>query len=432
MENEGTSRRDLVLLADKQGNTSFVFVCREGRYVPPRRDRAYGPLMVIGGTGLYETPANESAIEHAASHTKFLSKIMTRKCLMAGLDLTGMKATIPKESAWEKSQTLRTATGFLFSPEGPFKDAITGTDVGITPEFIADMSLGSKIGGGLLQIAGTIEALDTPGSCRYSLDQTYQALKKSETYGDKIPDLLESTVLTEGFGRIGRTAARLWLKKGAKVIVTDPLLTDEDWLLPQSLKDDKEKLKALKEKCHRKFNELKIKYNNNIKYVSTEDLYKEKGQIFCPCSDNEGSLTAERLKKLAANDVKLILSGANGPFDKKNVWRLARLAHNLGIIFPPEILANCGSVSAASAETLFYQLQQEDPDMTAEKFLVEKEIPFIAKNARKKVNTLIAYIKLAEKLGSDLDLYTAGEVSFRLNPAFNIDFHLDENKVLVD
>lgn len=364
--------------------------------------------MVIGGTGLYETPGDESAIKYADDHTKFLSKVMTRKCLMAGLDLTGMKATIPKESDWEKSQTLRISTGFLFSPEGPFKDAITGTDAGITPEFIADMSAGSKIGGGLLQIAGTIEALDTPGSCRHSLWQTYLALKASEKYDSRIPKLEESTVLNEGFGRIGQAATRLWLDKGATVIVTDPLLTDENELLPQSLRNNPEQLKAIKEKCRSKFDGLKRDYGERIKYVQTEDLYKQKGQIFCPCSDNEGSLTEKRLKKLVDNGVTLILSGANSPFDKKNVWQLARLAHDLGIIFPPEILANCGSVSAASAETLFQALKQKDPIMTAERYLIEKEIPFIAKNARKKIKALI---EITEKC--DADLYTAGEILFR-------------------
>lgn len=218
LEDKGSTRRDIVLMADKDGNSSIVVVCRDNRY-PRDRSEAYGNLAVIGGCGIYDTPRDKSPIEFALDHTKLLSVVMARKTWMAGLELGGMKATIPGESDWEKSTVLQKATGFLFSKEGVFTDAITGSDVRQTPGdkgTIANMFRGSQIGGSE-QIAGMIKELDTPGSCRFSLDQTYQALQ--ELYGnEKIPDLNGSTVLIEGFGRIGRPAARLILDRGQQLL----------------------------------------------------------------------------------------------------------------------------------------------------------------------------------------------------------------------
>lgn len=401
---EGTSRRDLVLMEDKTGNFSMIVVCRD-LYPPEERNPAYGRLSVIGGTGVYDTPKGRNPIEFALEHSKLLSVIMRRKTWMAGLELGGMKATIPGESDWESSRALRLATGFLFSPAGPFKDAITGTDVRQTPDTIADVAEGSAIGGGR-QIAGMIEELDTPGSCRYSMEETYDALR--EKLGRQfIPDLERATVVIQGFGRVGRPAARLMLERGAKVIISDPLLTGEDHKLPESLQNSPG-LSEYKEFMKNKLKELIDVYGRqNIQLVKAENIFDQKGQVFCPCSSEEGSLTPDALMKMAKNGVKVILSAANNPFGKEHVWQRAEFAAGLGIIVPPEILANCGSVTAASMEPLFRATQKADPTLTAEQFLKKIAIPHIKRNSREK---LVLLIETAERYR--VDLYRAGEIAF--------------------
>lgn len=398
---QGSTRRDVVLMQDTEGNSSMVVICRDRRF-PKKRNRAYGDLAVIGGCGIYDTPKDKNPLKSALAHTKLLSIVMARKCFMAGLELGGMKATIPGESDWEKSEYLQKATGFLFSQRGVFKDAITGTDVRQTPETIANMAKGSEIGGNH-QIAGMIPELDTPASCRFSLEQTYEALQ--ELYGlDKIPDLKGATVLIEGFGRIGRTAVRLMLEKGTKVVVSDPLLTNEDELLPNL--PDREKTKRF---LRGKLKGLEEQFGKErVRIARIKDLYQQKGEVFIPCSSNEGSLTEEIIEKLASNGIKVILSGANNPFGQEHVWERANSVAGLNIIMPPETLTNCGSVTAASMEPLLRAALKEDPTMNAERFANEVVSPHIAGNTREKLGLLVKVAK-----NNNTDLYTAGEIVFR-------------------
>jgi len=409
---EGTSRRDLVLMEDIAGKMAVVVVCRDMN-PPQNRDPAYGELAVIGGLGIYDTPEGESPLAYALAHTKLLSVIMRRKTWMAGLDLGGMKGTIPGEFDWEQSIYLQQAAGFSFSPHGTFTDAITGTDVRQTPDTIAAMAHGSTIGGDH-QIAGMIEALDTPGSCRFSFDGTYQALRK--IYGRKIPALEGATVLIEGFGRIGRAAARLMLDRGATIILADPLLTGEDELLP-SLPDPE----GTKQFVSNKLQELTSRYGpDRIQVVKTTEFATQPGQVFCPCAGAEGLLTEEKLRQLAGSGVKVILSGANNPFGTEKIWERAHLASRLGIVIPPEILANCGSVTAAAMEPILRTKMAENPTMTAEKFVAAYVVPHIAQNTQEKLDLLLV---VAHQ--ENVDLYTAGEIAFRR--AFNLPYEIADN-----
>lgn len=418
LEDKGSTRRDVVLMKDSEGNSSMVVVCRDTRF-PQTRNSAYKDIAVIGGCGIYNTPPSRNPLEFALEHTKFLSVVMARKCWMAGLELGGMKATIPGESDWEKSATLQKATGFLFSKEGVFQDAITGTDARQTPDTIANMAIGSKIGGDQ-QIAGMIEELDTPASCRHSLDQTYQALQ--EQFGTEIiPKLSKSTVLIEGFGRIGRTAVRLMLEKGARVIIADPLLTDEDELV-RGLPD----LKKTKDFVFSKLKQLQDEYGEDrVLAIPTYNLISQKGKVFCPCSTAEASLTKEKLEKLAANGVKVILSGANNLFGQ-DAWKQAKRAAELDIIMPPEILANCGSVTAAAMEPLLRAAMKDDPTLIPQRFVKEVVVPHIAQNIRKRLAQLL---KISQGLDFP-DIYTAGEIAFR--QALQIPYTFDKNHILQD
>lgn len=408
---EGSSRRDVV----KEGNTSIVVVCRE-EDLERRRNPLYGSLAVIGGTGIYDTPSGETPIVFALRHTDLLSAIMSRKCLMAGLELGGMKATIPGESDWEKSRWLRVATGFLFSPQGPFFDAITGTDARQTPETIADMALGSEIGGGY-QIAGLIPELDTPSCCRFSLAATYKELRKQ--FGEEgVPELRGARVLIEGFGRIGYTAARLMLDKGAVITISDPLLTGENNLLPPSIGNSPD-LERRREVLKRKLANLQQEYGKErVMVVPTTELDCHQGQVFCPCSTAEGSVTKARIERLADNGVRVILSGANNPFGEEEAWERASLAASLGILVPPEILANCGSVTAAAMEPLLRPRLWTGPateifptkilsynKSQAERFLQEVVIPHITSNTAEKLRALR---QIMVKEG--IDLYNAAVI----------------------
>lgn len=177
---------------------------------------------------------------------------------------------------------------------------------------------------------------------------------------------------------------------------------------------------------HKKLSELAQIYGTaKVKVAITGDLDKHEAQVFCPCSSNEGSLTEERIQRLADNGIKVILSGANAPFGQEHVWQRAKLTADLGITTPPESSANGGSVTAASMEPIFRALASANPDMTAEMFVDTFLIPHIQSNTRERLSQLK---QIAET--ENVDLYTAGEIAFR--QAFKLPWSLDEKGILTD
>ncbi|OGG00184.1 hypothetical protein A2Y99_03580 [Candidatus Gottesmanbacteria bacterium RBG_13_37_7] len=448
LEKEGSSRRDVVLMEDINGKKSMLTVCRD---LDTTQEGNFDKF--IGGLGVYPTKEGRVPIEYALEHTKLLSVIMRRKCEMAGIQWGGAKGTVLGESDWLKSEILQVVTGFLFSQKGIFTDTITGSDVGQTPDTIANMAIGSHIGGDH-QIAGMIEALDTPASCRVSLDETEKFLRKmyenEETYAilrrrygdEKIPDLSESTVLVEGFGRIGRTAVRLWLDKGAKkVIISDPFLTEENDKLPK-LKTPEHFRERDKTRVFmmNKYLDLEEKYGDRVSLVPTDDLVKQKAGIFCPCSSKEGMLDIAKIDQLDRAGVRVIIAGGNNIFGQDSVWEMARYAAGKHIVVIPEILSNCGSVTAASMEPELRELMYNDDILneltarlhpvvsqvqrekiweliygrqqeTAAQFVQDRLIPHIRENTEAKIKLLIEKMIEFKKYG--VDLYTAGEIAFR-------------------
>jgi glutamate dehydrogenase/leucine dehydrogenase len=402
----------MVFMEDIDGERALMIVAQDTR-IPENRHPFYGDLAIIGGTGIYETPKGRSPAEYALSHAHALGLAMRNKTAMAGLrktfGLSGMKATIAtfpgqKKSDWEKSVALQEATGWLYGPL-VFKQAMTGTDARQTPKTIAAMARGSALANPddiSVQICGTRRNFDTPGACEHSLEATIDALNR---HYPNMPKIKGSVISIQGYGRIGQAAVELALRREANRI----LISDIRLLVPNNGMDQKQD-RELWEKIYR----LQEEYPpGKITIVDADAIYTQKADIFMPCASTEGLLTEVTLDQLHQAGVKAIIAGANKILDPENIWELAKRAHDMGIIMPPEILTNCGSVTMAGMEALYAHLRTNAPeyqeipdDSEAERIFVAKQvIPFIRKNAEKMIETL-RNISTEDKT----DLYTAGIV----------------------
>jgi glutamate dehydrogenase/leucine dehydrogenase len=148
------------------------------------------------------------------------------------------------------------------------------------------------------------------------------------TYGNR--DLSGKTIAIQGLGHVGFPLAEYLLDDGAGLIVTDI---------------DKGKVEALQQR-----------YGSNlVRYVSPEEIYTVKADIFSPCAMG-GIITEDRIHRFR---YKIILGSANNQLkatSKEAEIGLAEKVAEAGILFVVDWAHNNGGVIAAS---VLWQLQEE-------------------------------------------------------------------------
>ena len=145
-------------------------------------------------------------------------------------------------------------------------------------------------------------------------------------------DLAKASVVIQGSGNVGGTAAQLLDEIGVKVIgisdIDTALVNEKGLDVPAVLKhqDKKRTLKGFK----------------GAEVVSNEDLLRTPCDILLPCA-TENQITSKNAGKLRT---KVIIEGANGP----TTANADRILDDAGIFVIPDILANAGGVAVSYFE----------------------------------------------------------------------------------
>jgi len=145
-------------------------------------------------------------------------------------------------------------------------------------------------------------------------------------------DLAKASVVIQGSGNVGGTAAQLLHDIGVKVIgisdIDTALINEKGLDIPAVLKhqDKKRTLKGFK----------------GAEVVSNEDLLRTPCDILLPCA-TENQITSKNAGKLRT---KCIIEGANGP----TTANADRILDDAGIFVIPDILANAGGVAVSYFE----------------------------------------------------------------------------------
>ena len=265
---------------------------------------ALGPAL--GGTRFYPYASTDEALQDVLN----LSRGMSYKAALAGLDLGGGKAVIIGDPHTLKSEALLRAYGrFVQSLRGRY---LTACDVGT---YSADMDV---IASECTYVTGrTMEHGGAGDSSVLTAYGVFQGMRAAATVAWGTDSLAGRTVGIAGVGKVGRHLARHLVEDGATVIVTDvyaPALEQVVGELPQ------------------------------VQLVADVDaLVASPLDVYAPCALG-GALTDEVVETLSA---KIVCGAANNQLAHPGVEK--QLADR-GILYAPDYCVNAGGLIQVADE----------------------------------------------------------------------------------
>jgi leucine dehydrogenase len=188
---------DIVFVQDKATGLKAIIAVH---------DTTLGPAL--GGCRVwpYENPAD------ALTDALRLSRGMTYKNSLAGLDLGGGKAVIIADPRKDKSEALMEAFGrHVERLSGTY---ITAEDVGVSPD---DMEAVARQ---TAHVRGT-KATGLGDPSPYTALGVFEGIKASAKFVYGSSDLSGKTVSVQGLGHVGHDVARQLYEAGARLIVSD-------------------------------------------------------------------------------------------------------------------------------------------------------------------------------------------------------------------
>lgn len=276
---------------------------------------ASGPA--IGGTRM--------APDVSLAECVALARAMTLKNAAAGLPHGGAKSVIFADPAMPPQQKETIIRAFARAIRD-LKDYIPGPDMGtdeiamawIRDEIMRVVGLPREVGG---------IPLDEIGSTGFGLSVAAQI---AEQFSDV--RLKGARLTVQGFGAVGRHAARFLAEKGAILVAAGDsrgAVTDRNGL-------DIDSLCALKAQ-HKSVADLQ-----GAQRIDSEDLVGVDCDIWIPAARPD-VIHADNVSRLKA---KLVLQGANIPVTAE----AEKVMHERGILAVPDFIANAGGVIAAAVE----------------------------------------------------------------------------------
>jgi glutamate dehydrogenase/leucine dehydrogenase len=276
---------------------------------------AAGPS--IGGVRMAPDVTREECVR--------LARAMTLKNAMAGLAHGGGKSVIvadPKMAAEDKARLVRS---FAFAIRH-IEDYIPGPDMGTNEIAMAQVKDLTGRAVGLPREVGGIP-LDEIGATGYGL---CVALQAAEPFADF--ELQGARVVVEGFGSVGKHAARFLAEKGARLVgVSD---SKGAGIAPEGF--DLEQLVAHKESGH------SVAEFSDGEAIDAEALIDVECEIWIPAArpDVIHQGNAARLK------ARVVAQGANIPATPE----AERMLAERNVLVLPDFVANSGGVICAAVE----------------------------------------------------------------------------------
>ena len=264
-------------------------------------DTTLGPAC--GGCRIWPHPTEEAALEDVLR----LSRAMTYKSALAGLDLGGGKALIIADPRVDKTEALFRSFGRSIDTLGG--KFIVAEDVGATPEDMVHVAKETDHVVGLpIEHGGSGETSIMTGL------GVYLGMKAcaQEKWGNDF--LNGKTIAIQGYGHVAENLAPYLIAEGANLVVTD--------IFPDAL----QRAEAL-----------------GARTVAPDDIYDVDCDIFSPNALG-GVINPHTIPRLRC---PIIAGGANNqlssPEDAKTLARR-------GILYAPDYVINAGGIINASCE----------------------------------------------------------------------------------
>lgn len=270
-----------------------------------------GPAL--GGTRMWTYKSEWDALNDVLR----LSRGMTYKSAITGLNLGGGKAVIIGDAKTQKNDDLMRKFGeFVDSLGGKY---ITAEDVGMETR---DMDIIREV---TPHVTGISEAKGGSGNpSPVTAYGVYMGMKAASKYKFGTENLEGKKVLVQGIGHVGETLVKHITDEGAQVIIND-----------------------INEK---RLEELSKKYNANV--VLGNDIYGLDVDIYAPCALG-ATVNDETIHQLRA---KVIAGAANNQLADE--VKHGRLLKEKGIAYAPDFLINAGGIINVYAELEGYNKEE--------------------------------------------------------------------------
>jgi leucine dehydrogenase len=270
-----------------------------------------GPAL--GGTRMWQYRNEWEALNDVLR----LSRGMTYKSAITGLNLGGGKAVIIGDAKTQKTPELMKRFGeFVHSLSGKY---ITAEDVGMET---ADMDLVRDVTPYVTGISESRGGAGNPSPITaYGVFMGMKAAAKYKFGSDVLED---RKVIVQGIGHVGESLVEHLTNEGAKVIIADI--------------------------NEARLNEVSQKYSATI--YRGNDIYSEDVDIYAPCALG-ATINDETIYKLKA---QVIAGAANNQLAQED--KHGPILQERGIVYAPDFLINAGGIINVYAELEGYDKKE--------------------------------------------------------------------------
>jgi leucine dehydrogenase len=257
-----------------------------------------GPAL--GGTRMWAYASEAEALTDVLR----LSRGMTYKAAISGLNLGGGKAVIIGDARTLKSEALMRRFGaFVDSLGGKY---ITAEDVGMTTKDMEYINMETD------HVVGIPETLGGGGDpSPVTAYGVYMGMKASAKMAYGSEDLGGKYVLVQGAGNVGGYLVNHLVEEGAKVMIADIFQDRIDRVISQ---------------------------NPSVEVVDPNNIFSLKMDIYAPCALG-ATLNDDSISKLSC---QIIAGAANNQLAQEEVH--GKMLLDRGIVYAPDFLINAGGL----------------------------------------------------------------------------------------
>ena len=310
-------------------------------------DTTLGPAL--GGTRMWNYSSEEEALQDVLR----LSRGMTFKASISGLNLGGGKAVIIGDASKDKTEALMKKFGeYVDSLGGKY---ITAEDVGMNTKDMEYIREKTK------HVTGIPESMGGSGDpSPVTAYGVYMGMKASAKFKWGSDSLEGKTILVQGVGHVGKNLVKHTIEEGAKVYITDI--------------------------NHSKLDLVSEQYGAEI--INVDSIYDMEMDIYAPCAlgSTLNTNTINRLK------CQIIAGAANNQLADEVVH--GKMIKDKGIVYAPDFLINAGGLINVYSEINGYKRQES---LSQTKKIYDTTLEILLKAEAEDITTHKAALLIAEQ-----------------------------------
>ncbi|SDS73947.1 leucine dehydrogenase [Mucilaginibacter mallensis] len=315
-------------------------------------DTTLGPAL--GGTRMWAYKSEADALEDVLR----LSKSMTYKAAIAGLNLGGGKAVIIGDSRKDKTEVLLRKFGrFIKNLNGEF---ITAEDVGTNPKDMEYIRMETQ------HVTGLPESIGGSGDpAPVAAQGVFMGIKAAvkELYGSD--NLTGKSVIVQGIGHVGENLVRLLRDENAMVYASD--INEE------------------------RLGQVAKKYGAQA--ISNNNIFDISADIYAPCGLG-ATVNTQTINKLKCG---IIAGSANNQLEDEHIH--GQMLLDKGILFAPDYVINAGGLINCYSELMGFS-KKRTLQLTENIYDATRNILKLSKTEN--ISTIEAANKIAEKRIADI------------------------------